>query len=77
MKNVKLLVLKHYNFKNDNGEQVKGSKVLVSHNGRTLDISTKNEDVYKAEELSTLNCDLIVNENLKIDVTNVRKPLAL
>jgi len=77
MKNVKLLVLKHYNFVNDKNESVKGTKVLISHNGRTLDLSTKNDDVYKAEELSTLTCDLIVNDNLKIDITNVRKSLAL
>ena len=77
MKNVKLIVLKHYDFTNDKGEQVKGSKVLISHNGRTYDLSTKNEDVFKAEETSTLTCDLIVNDYLKIDVTNVRKSLSL
>lgn len=73
MKDVKMLVMTRYDFKNDKGEQIRGNKVVVSHNGRSIDISSKNETLFKCDLLTPYVCDLIVNDNLKIDVTNIRK----
>lgn len=73
MKDVKMIVMSSYDFTNDKGEKIRGNKVVVSHNGRTIDISSKNETLFKCEPLTPYICDLVVNDNLKIDVTNIRK----
>lgn len=73
MKNVKMIVISSYDFTNDRGEKIRGNKVTITHNGRTIDISSKNETLFKCELLTPYICDLIVNENLKIDVTNIRQ----
>ena len=74
MKNVKLIVLSHYDFKNSNGEQIKGSKVALTSNGKNkLEMSTKSEEVFALDVLTSYQCDLFINEDLKIDITNVRK----
>lgn len=73
MKDCKFIILSHYDFTNKEGEQIKGSKVIVSHNGRDLSLSTSDPTVFKLETLNTYYCDLIVNDKLKIDITNIRK----
>ena len=74
MKNVKLIVLSHYDFTNKDGEKIKGSKVALTSNGKNkLEMSTKNDDVFGLDVLGSYQCDLMINEDLKIDITNVRK----
>ena len=73
LKECKFIVLSHYDFTDKEGKTVKGSKIVVTYNERKLDLSTKDDTIFKLPLLSTYTCDLYVNENLKIDVTNIRK----
>lgn len=73
MKDVRMIIISRYDFINQKGEKVRGNKVTISHNGRTIDFSSKNETLFKCELLTPYICDLIVNDDLKIDVTNIRK----
>lgn len=73
LKDCKFIVLSHYDFTDEKGKQVKGSKVVVTANDRKLDLTTKDPMVFKLELLTTYYCDLYVNEKLKIDITNIRK----
>ena len=74
MKNVKLIILSHYDFTNNNGENIKGSKVALTSNGKNkLEMSTKSDEVFALDLLTSYQCDLFINEDLKIDIMNVRK----
>lgn len=72
-KDCKFIVLSHYDFTNDKGEKVKGSKIVVTDGNYKLDLSTQNETIFKCELLQTYYCDLFVNDKLKVDITNIRK----
>ena len=72
-KDCKFIVLSHYDFTNDKGQAVKGSKIIVTSGDRKLDLSTQDPTVFKLDLLTTYYCDLFVNDKLKIDITNIRK----
>ena len=38
-----------------------------------LEMSTKSDEVFGLDVLGSYQCDLFINEDLKIDITNVRK----
>lgn len=72
-KDCKFIVLSHYDFTNDKGDQVKGSKIVVTDGNHKFDLSTQDSTVFKLDLLQTYYCDLFVNDKLKIDITNIRK----
>lgn len=74
MKNVKLIVLSHYDFTNSQGEKIKGSKIVLTSNGKNkLEMSCKSDEIFNLDILVSYQCDLFINEDLKIDIANVRK----
>lgn len=74
LKDVKFIVLSHYDFQNKDNQQIKGSKIVLTTGGNTkLELSTNNSDVFNLDLLQTYHCDLFVNDKLKIDIANIRK----
>lgn len=71
MKDCKLIILNHYDFSNDKGEQIQGSKCKVGKGKYAIDISFKGNGLFKLELLKEYKCDLFIDENLKINLTNV------
>ena len=72
MNNLKLMILSHYDFVDKTtNNQVKGSKVIITDGVHKIETSTKNEEVFK-REIGSYVCDIIINKELKIDITNVR-----
>ena len=74
LKDVKFIVLSHYDFLNKDNQQIKGSKIVLTTGGNVkLELSTDNSDVFNLDILTTYHCDLFVNDKLKIDIANIRK----
>lgn len=74
MNNVRLIILSHYDFTNTSGEKIKGSKIALTSDGNNkLEMSTKCTEVESLELMKPYVCDLYINQNLKIDIKNVRE----
>lgn len=72
-KDLKLIVLGHYDFTDKvSGNQVKGSKVIITDGIHKIETSTKRDDVFGLE-LGSYVCDITINDELKVDIVNVRK----
>lgn len=71
MKNCRLIILSHYDFTDDKGIHLIGSKCKVASKNKSIDISFKGDSLHKLELLKEYKCDLYINEDLKIAITNV------
>lgn len=71
MKNCRLIIMSHYDFTDDKGRQVIGSKCKVAYKDSAIDLSHKGNGLHKLELLKEYHCDLVINDELKIAITNV------
>lgn len=74
LKDCKLIIISHYDFTDkETQKNVKGSKLIVSYDNKTLTISSSDDTIFQLPLLTNYTCDLVVNEKMKIDIANVRK----
>lgn len=72
-KDLTLIVLSHYDFVDKTtGNPIKGSKVLITDGEHKIETSTKSEEVFKLN-IGSHVCDITINDELKIDIVNIRK----
>lgn len=71
MKDCRLIILSHYDFTDNTGKQIVGSKCKVAKNDKSIDVSVKGNDLFKLQLLKEYKCDLFINNELKIAITNV------
>lgn len=71
MKDCRLIILNHYDFTDDKGNKVTGSKCKVAKNDKSIDVSVRGNELFKLALLKEYKCDLFINNDLKIAITNV------
>lgn len=71
MKDCRLIILSHYNFTDNTGKVVIGSKCKVAKDNNSIDLTVKGDSLHKMQLLKEYKCDLTINNELKIAITNV------
>lgn len=67
-----VMITDHFDFVSKDGSKVYGSSCTVTNGTSKVKVFTKNPDFMKLE-LGSYKCDLVINDELKLDIANVRK----
>lgn len=71
MKDCRVIFLSHYDFKDDKGNQIVGSKCKVAKENACIDVTIKGNSMHTKTLLKEYKCDLYINNDLKMAITNV------